>query len=93
MTLTMLTRLKDELVGLYGEDQIAVFLTTTARKRVDDWSIDVLPQRKGEHNQPCAHGFGVLARRIGSSKKLGEGHRVVGNGFPEVHDEEPDTDG
>ena len=33
----MLTRLKDELLDLYGEDQIAVFATTTARKQVDDW--------------------------------------------------------
>ena len=37
MPLTTLTRLKDELVGLYGEDQIAVFVTMTARKEVDDW--------------------------------------------------------
>ena len=37
MPLTTLTRLKDELLDLYGEDQIAVFATTTARKRVDDW--------------------------------------------------------
>ena len=37
MPLTTLTRLKDELVGLYGEDQIAVFMTMSARKQVDDW--------------------------------------------------------
>ena len=38
MPLSTLTRLKDELVGLYGEDQVSVFLTLTARKQVDDWS-------------------------------------------------------
>ena len=38
MPVSTLTRLKDELVGLYGEDQISVFLTLTARKQVDDWS-------------------------------------------------------
>lgn len=32
-----LTRLKDELLGLYGEDQIAVFATTTAYTQVRDW--------------------------------------------------------
>ena len=40
MPLATLTRLKDELVGLYGEDQIAVFVTMTARKQVDDWLKD-----------------------------------------------------
>ena len=37
MPLTTLTRLKDELVGLYGEDQIAGFVTVTVRKQVGDW--------------------------------------------------------
>ena len=37
MPLTTLTRLKDELVSLYGEDQIALFVTVTARKQVEDW--------------------------------------------------------
>ena len=37
MSLTTLTRLKDELVGLYGEDQIAGFVTVTVRKQVGDW--------------------------------------------------------
>ena len=37
MPLTTLTRLKDELVDLYGEDQIAGFVTATARKQVEDW--------------------------------------------------------
>ncbi|MCY3956406.1 MAG: hypothetical protein OXF47_10515 [Nitrospira sp.] len=37
MPLTTLTRLKDELVSLYGEDRISVFVTMTARKQVDDW--------------------------------------------------------
>ena len=32
-----MTRLKDELLDLYGEDQIAVLTKTTARKQVDDW--------------------------------------------------------
>lgn len=32
-----LTSLKDELVGLNGEDQIAAFLTMLARKLVSDW--------------------------------------------------------
>ena len=36
MPLTTLTRLKDELVGLYGEDQIAEFVTMTGRKQVED---------------------------------------------------------
>lgn len=36
MPLTTLTRLKDELVGLYGEDQIAEFVTITGRKQVQD---------------------------------------------------------
>ena len=37
MRLVTLTRLKDELLDLYGEDQIAVYATTHARKQVDDW--------------------------------------------------------
>ena len=37
MPLTTLKRLKDELVGLYGEDQIGVFVTMAARKQVNDW--------------------------------------------------------
>jgi len=37
MPLTTLTRLKDELVGLYGEDQIALFVTMTARQEVETW--------------------------------------------------------
>ena len=40
MPLSTLTRLKDELVDLYGEDQITVFVTMTARKQVDDWVQD-----------------------------------------------------
>jgi len=36
MSLATLTRLKDELVSLYGEDQIAVFATMAARKQVED---------------------------------------------------------
>ncbi|MDE2772169.1 MAG: hypothetical protein OXI46_00470 [Gemmatimonadota bacterium] len=36
MSLTTLTRLKDELVSLYGEDQIAVFVTMTARRQVEN---------------------------------------------------------
>ena len=35
--LTMLTRLEAELVDLHGEDQGAVFVSTTARKHVNDW--------------------------------------------------------
>ena len=50
----------------------AAFLT-------DGWSIDILPQRIGEYDQPWAHGICMLASQIGSSKKLGEGHRVVGS--------------
>lgn len=34
--LAMLTRLKDELVDLHGEDQVAVFVSTTARRQVND---------------------------------------------------------
>lgn len=37
MPMTTLTRLKDELVDLYGEDQIAVFVTMTVRNQVKDW--------------------------------------------------------
>lgn len=37
MPLTTLTRLKDELVNLYGEDQIGEFVVVAARKQVDDW--------------------------------------------------------
>ena len=37
MPLTTLTRLKDELVDLYGEDQTAVFAANTARKQVNEW--------------------------------------------------------
>ena len=33
----MLTRLEAELVDLHGEDQGAVFVSTTARKHVNDW--------------------------------------------------------
>ena len=36
MSLATLTRLKEELVSLYGEDQIAAFVTITARKQVED---------------------------------------------------------
>lgn len=34
---TTLTRLRDELVDLYGEDQIGLFMTLKARKQVRDW--------------------------------------------------------
>lgn len=37
MPLTTLTRLKDELVSLYGEDQISGFVSMAARTKVDDW--------------------------------------------------------
>ena len=37
MPLTTLTRLKEQLEDLYGEDEIAAFVTTTARKQVDAW--------------------------------------------------------
>ena len=37
MPLSTLTRLRDELVGLYGEDEIAVFVAMTARNQVNDW--------------------------------------------------------
>ena len=37
MPLITLTRLRDELLDLYGEDQIAVFVTMIARKQVEDW--------------------------------------------------------
>ena len=40
MPLTTLTRLKDELVGLYGEDQITVFVAMTVREQVDEWLKD-----------------------------------------------------
>ena len=36
MSLATLTRQRDELVDLYGEDQIAVFATMTARKQIED---------------------------------------------------------
>ena len=36
MSLATLTRLKDELVDLYGEDQIEMFATMTARKQVEN---------------------------------------------------------
>ena len=36
MPLTTLTRLKDELVDLYGEDQIAKFVMLTGRRQVED---------------------------------------------------------
>jgi len=61
MPLTTLTRLKDELVSLYGEDQISVFVTMTARKQVDDWlkggttKIDnKLSFGQGDPNEPAA---------------------------------------
>lgn len=37
MSLATLARLKDELVDLYGEDQIAALVTMTGRKQVEDW--------------------------------------------------------
>ena len=40
MPLTTLAELKDELVDLYGEDQIGVFVTVAARKQVDEWTKD-----------------------------------------------------
>lgn len=38
--LTTLTRLKDELLALYGEDQITALTTMTVRKQVEDWLRD-----------------------------------------------------
>lgn len=37
MSLATLARLKDELVGLYGEEQIAMFVMKTAREQVNEW--------------------------------------------------------
>ncbi len=38
MPLTTLAKLRDELVDLYGEDQIGVFATVAARRQVDEWT-------------------------------------------------------
>lgn len=61
MPLTTLTRLKDELVDLYGEDQIAAFATMTARKQVADLLKggttkinDNLSFGKDDPNEPAA---------------------------------------
>ncbi len=37
MPIATLRRLRDELVDLYGEDQVALFVTATARRQVNDW--------------------------------------------------------
>ena len=61
MPLTTLTRLKDELVDLYGEDQIVMFVTTTARNQVAEWLKDGTTKMsnrlsfgKGDPNVPAA---------------------------------------
>ena len=61
MPLTTLTRLKDALVSLYGEDQIALFVTLTARRKVCDWldrgttrPDNHLSFGRGDPNDPAA---------------------------------------
>jgi len=85
---TTLTKLKDELVSLYGEDQIAVLMTTTARKQVDDWLkggktkvSNHLSFGRGNPNNPAAIAdysvtFGELLARFDPSGRQAKAARA-----------------
>ena len=88
MLLTTLTRLKEELEDLYGEDQIAVFTTMSARKQVDDLlkggktkTRNRLSFGRGDPNNPAAVAdysvtFGELLARFDPSSRQAKAVRA-----------------